>query len=179
MPEELRREVGHLIRPARIPAPKAKHVDSGANPGDVRPNDVIEGRTTVISPRSGSLKITESPNLQIRRAPIAEPPVMRNAIGLAVAPHEAVTAKGGDHGGVAAQTPAVALSGNARLSKPGALASPNIAQPSLRPVASVNLSGRAGINGVGPIRSLLTSAALGGPAKPVAGINGTTVRRKH
>jgi hypothetical protein len=47
------------------------------------------------------------------------------------------------------------------------------------PVNAANPAGRGSINGAGLIRSTTVVSGIGGPARPVYGINGTAVQNKH
>jgi hypothetical protein len=164
-------------------APIAK----GVNPVDTQPRDTIDAPITVLSPRPGfgpdkgrnaaaGFKVAAPGNFQVRRAPAAGSSnlVARNAIGLLVARHEDVNGRSAAHFGSMVANPG-ALAGARGLS------GPNIGRtnPAPAPVATASILNRGKIDGTGLIRPALAPASLGGPAKSIAGIDGTTFRPKH
>jgi hypothetical protein len=106
--------------------------------------------------------------LQIpHNAPPAVPTtITRNAIGVPVATHDAVDGTGGVH---LENAPAGAGLGPKPIGLPAG-------RPA--PIANAGTAASGKINGTGLIRPIQAPARLGGPAKPVGGINGTTLRAK-
>jgi hypothetical protein len=105
-------------------------------------------------------------------------PVERNTIGVPIAPRNVIQESGVGRSGIQAPpnfSPAAA-------SETGSIAhqspvGPGVARWNSSPIrSSVN---RGAIDGSGLIRPSSASSALGGPAKWVAGINGSTLRPKH
>lgn len=149
-------------------------VAKGANPVDAHPRDTIDAGVTALSPRrdygpakarnaATAVKIGVPGNSQTRHVPAAgaSNPVARNAIGLPIAPHENMNPGAAERLG--SPNPGGANSGR-----------PN---PAATTTASVSSLGK--IDGAGLIRPTRVPAGLGGPAKAVAGINGTTFRPKY
>jgi hypothetical protein len=109
--------------------------------------------------------------------------VTRDAIGLSVARQGGTEPGSGQRHDLPAlvHDPATATSGfganaNGGLARTGAaLGRPSNANPIVRP-AALN---RGAINGTSLARPGLGPSSIGGPAKPIAGINGTTIRPKH
>jgi hypothetical protein len=109
----------------------------------------------------------------------------KNAIGLSVNDHAG--AKGTDTGhqgsapsGQGAGPSAIggaakAAVGNAAVGSSGA----KLANPGASPIATTTAINRATINGTGLARPGSGPGIVGGPAKTVAGINGTSIRPKH
>ena len=161
----------------------------GANSADSPPTETIDAGVTALSPRAGlaadearnantGLKITKPGNLGTRRAPEPSSPVVRNAIGQPVAEHS--PAGGVEHFGSAVQKSAAASSGTvgpANFTR--GIGGPTSARQSPRPVATASVVNHGKIDGAGLIRPAFATSGLGGPAKAVAGINGTTLRRKR
>jgi hypothetical protein len=134
---------------------------------------------TVVSPRpgftpdrgrgaNGSLKTSAPGNSQVRHTPVvgSPNPAPRNAIGLPVAQHENPTQNGGFAS--PGKVSGAAFGGQAGLHR--------VANGS---ISDASVSSRGRIDGGALIRPSLAAAGLGGPAKVVAGINGTTARLKH
>jgi hypothetical protein len=118
--------------------------------------------------------------LQVRREAVPGPSeaIPRNSIGVAVAPRKDVTASGGESLRpppplVAPGEPADHLNGGAF---PGGS---DIERRSQRPVTTASIPSFGKIEGAGLIRPAVAPSGLGGPAKVVSGINGTTLRSKH
>jgi hypothetical protein len=184
-------------RPAASAAPKSSTgegaIAKGTNPVDTRSSDDAgDARMTVVSPRPGfsldknrdanvSLKISAPGNSQARRVPTAglSDVVARNAIGQPIGEHDAIAGSGGERVG-SAVSPAGALGGTTGLAKPsGGLSGPSFGQQNPHPISTASIVSRGKIDGAGLIRPPLAPAGLGGPAKAVAGINGTTFRPKR
>lgn len=122
-------------------------------------------------------KVALPGNPQAKRTAIAVPPVpvTRNAIGVAIPVHE--TPGRGENLGPARKIPA-ALPGNVSgRVNPGV--SPGADHASTHPLASADISSRGRIDSTGLIRPTVHPTAIGGPAKMVTGIDGTTIRPKH
>jgi hypothetical protein len=146
-------------RPAATGAGSTRDV---AAPGSDAP--IVRG---VIKPPSANAaarpKASQIPvNVPAVGAPSA---VTRNAIGVSIAPHETMP-------GSAAHAVAGTVVHGPNL--PAGAAFDPIGHPA--PIANANSTGPGKIGGTGLIRPTLAPAGLGGPAKPVAGINGTTLR---
>lgn len=110
--------------------------------------------------------------------------VTRDAIGLPVARHDGIEQPEGQRRELPglAHDPAVAPTGfgadaSGGLARTGGVfgRSPSNANPIVRP-AALN---RGTINGTNLTRPGLGPSSVGGPAKPLAGISGTTIRPKH
>jgi hypothetical protein len=135
---------------------------------------------------NASLKIGVPGNSQARHAPVVglSDPVARNAIGVPVAPHEDLPRSSGDYVGAVPRIPPTVPTGNGIVAKSTEESrSANIGQVGVHPAANgsisnASVSSRGRIGGSALIRPL-AAAGLGGPAKVVAGINGTTVRLKR
>lgn len=117
-------------------------------------------------------------------APEASDRLVRNAIGVPVARHEGSEQRNGAHRdfSTVVHSPAAGAVGfvtsaTGRLAKAeGHFDRPAAnANPIVRPAAA----NRGAINGTGLIRSGFALSGVGGPAAPLAGINGTTIRSKH
>ena len=146
----------------------------GANPNDAHPRDTIDAGTTALSPRrthesdkarnaATALKIGVPGNSQTRHMPAAGAPnpVARSAIGLPIAPRENL---------------------NPGASERLHLPNPNTAnsgRPNPGAITTAGVWGPGKIDGAGLIRPARAPTGLGGPAKAVAGINGTTLRPKY
>jgi hypothetical protein len=105
-------------------------------------------------------------------------PVERNTIGVPIAPRNVIQESGVGRSGFQAPPnfPAAAASGTGSIAHQG-LVEPGVARWNSSPIrSSVN---RGAIDGSGLIRPSSATSALGGPAKWVAGINGSTIRPKH
>jgi hypothetical protein len=122
-------------------------------------------------------KVTMPGVPQAKRATVAAPPapVTRNAIGVAIPLHE--TSSGGESLGAVRQIPA-ALPGNVTgRVNPGV--SPGINRESTHPLGSADVSNRGRSDSTSLIRPIVRPTAIGGPAKAVTGIDGTTMRTRH
>lgn len=181
-----------------MPAPRTRPL-RGVKPGprrararsmQNRPIQSISG-ATALSPPSESrrdngrdakpgVKITKPGNFQAHRMGVPGPsnPITRNAIGQPVTttPH---AIDGTKHFGPKLQ-PTDAVSGVSRIGVAGkSLGEPNVGSQNAGSFASVRIPSRSKIDGAGLIRPASALSAVGGPAKPMAGINGTTLRPKH
>jgi hypothetical protein len=137
----------------------------GANPADSQAKETSDAPVTVSPPRDPSVKREMPLNLQTRRAPVPAPqnPVPRNSIGEIAAPHESMTVIDGRRLSSAAPAPVLGA----------------IGPPHPGPVVSVTIPSRGKVDGAGLIRPFVALTGLGGPAKVVVGINGTTLRSKR
>jgi hypothetical protein len=153
---------------------RAGPVAKGAHPIDARPRDTIDAGITAPSPRRGyesdkarnaatAIKIGVPGNSQTRHMPVAGTPnpVVRNAIGLPIAPHENMN-------------PAAAE--RLRMPNPGGA---NSGRPNPGAITTASVSSSGKIDGTGLIRPARAATSLGGPAKAVAGISGTTFRPRY
>jgi hypothetical protein len=95
--------------------------------------------------------------------------VARNAIGMPVAPHEDPKRRDGEPSGLRPAAPLPAA----------AAGRPPILKPNAGSIVSPSASSRGAINGTSVIRPGHAPSGVGGPAKTVAGINGTTIRPRH
>ena len=117
---------------------------------------------------NGNLKTSPPVNFQARHTPVvgSPNPAPRNAIGLPVAQHENPPQSGGF--AAPSKVSGAAFGGQAGTHP--------VANGS---ISNASVSSRGRIDGGALIRPSLAAAGLGGPAKAVSGINGTTVRLKH
>lgn len=192
-PSLARETHGHHSHHASAKGAPTRHAGTAKRTNSIgtSPNDTIDMGVTVLSPRSDStldksrdekpsLRITKPENFQAHRAGVPGPsiPVARNSIGQPVNP-ALDTTDGAKHSGPKLQTPDV----NSSVRRTGvarqALGEPNVGLHIAGPVASVGIPNRSKIGGAGLIRPAFAPSGLGGPAKAVAGINGTTFRSKH
>ena len=174
-----------------------KSTAKGATPVDPHQSDTSETPVVVTAPRPGvtpdkdgdanaHFKTTAPGNSQARHVPVlrSSNPVTRNAIGQPVVQHEDAAASGGTRVGAAGSaslpSPGAPLSRTESLGKPnGGIGGPSVGLQRPSPVASTSISSRGRIDATGLIRPSRAPAALGGPAKAVVGISGTTLRPKH
>jgi hypothetical protein len=175
-------------------ATPGKNAKSGAKAGDTKAGegenaagaqhataplgDSLDAGFTVLTPRAGnaadkmhnpgvSVKVAKPVNSQVRGVSVSTPikSVVRNAIGAAVS--EQVNAPAGaNHFGATAQMAGAPSAGLA------------IVRPPAHPIASATITDRNKIDGAELIRSS-SASGIGGPAKLVGGINGTTLRPKY
>ncbi|MGD0026471.1 MAG: hypothetical protein ABSC37_17925 [Xanthobacteraceae bacterium] len=183
---------------AGVKVPKGEGAGAGAKDVDsiesrARDLNEIDTWITMHSRRPGSrldkarevkpiLKIGSLGNLHVRRAPApgASNFVARNAIGLSVARHEVIQGPNGERFNFRppAQSPAAAASGTGSFAAANrGLGGTRIVGQNSSPTVTALSRGR--IDGALLIRPGLAPSGVGGPAKVVAGINGTTFRPKH
>jgi hypothetical protein len=157
--------------------------DDGVNPIETRIT-VQSPRTTKRSDKTGDMKTivgTGAPG-SFRAwhrisAPGAIGGVARNAIGLPVTnragappaaqmsgPNSSGVAAGSVVGGMAAATD---------------VSGPKLVHQNAGPIATAAVTNRANISGIGLARPGYGPGVIGGPAKVVSGINGTSLRPKH
>jgi hypothetical protein len=156
------------------------------NAENANPAEPIDADVTVLTPRGGftpanrnanaSLKIVKPENFT-HRPDIAAPikPVVRNAIGQPVPPRS-----------VMIETPRLAPSIQMPGAAPKAITRSVVPPPPVlpsavgrspfRPTTTVGISSSGRIDGARLIRPSAAPLGVGGPAHPVGGINGTTVR---
>jgi hypothetical protein len=157
---------------------KAANAKAGEGANAKAPSDSLDAGVTVLTPRAGNaadkirnpvvnVKVAKPVNSQVRGVGMSTPikPVVRNAIGAPVSEHVNAPA-GANHFGVTAQLAGTPSAGLTIVRQPA------------HPIASATLADRGKIDGGHLIRPTVTSG-LGGPAKSVTGINGTTMRPKY
>jgi hypothetical protein len=184
---------GHRTRHASGRDAPTRHGGTikGASSIATSPNDTIDVGVTVASPPPGStpdkdrdlkpsLMMTKPKNFQVHSVGVPGPsnPVARNALGQPVSPVLGTT-DSAKHFGPKLQTPD-AVSSVSRAGVAGeALGEANVGSHNTGPLANVRIPSSSKIGGAGLIHSSLATSRLGGPAKPFAGIDGTTLRPKH
>jgi hypothetical protein len=148
-------------RPAKDEKPK------GAPPVDDSTKETNDAGVITAAPRGSSERRDSPANIQSRHVSLPPPPspLPRNSIGEVIAPHESLTAVDGQHSGVAIPAPV--------------LGAPAIGRQYASPTASASMPGRGKVDGAGLIRPSAAPQGLGGPARVVAGINGTTLRSRR
>ena len=151
-----------------------------AKPGDDIGLTALPLRSALTSDKSvvakPSSKITKPGNFPASR-PGLSTPVARNAIGQPLTPAANPTGDGQRLGSAA--KPQAEGFDVTRTAAPGeGVGESNVRRQIFHPLESVSNPGRGKIDGAGLSRPA-TPSGLGGPAKSLAGINGTTVRPKH
>jgi hypothetical protein len=153
--------------------------DSHQSPGSQKSN---ETPAAIAVPRPASppdkgqgakagVKIVAPDHPQVRHAPSLSAPTARDAIGMPLVRHDVSVGKGG--AGVGSP---VGVGAAATITRPSAgVGGPRHASP----MTGGNMPSTGRIGGTSLIRSATAPTGLGGPAKTVVGINGTTVRSKH
>jgi hypothetical protein len=146
-----------------------------------------KARTTNVSVKNHTPE-----NFQVRRVAVPAPSgtIPRNAIGVAIAPQKSVTASSGESFKPAAAAPIATSLGDGKAD--GYPGEPDIALKPSHPLATASIpsvsslsasnpapQNRGRIDGASLIRPSVAPSGLGGPAKTVAGINGTTLRPKR
>jgi hypothetical protein len=107
-------------------------------------------------------------------------PGMRNAIGVPVAPHSGPGRREDEHRGVPTVAPNSPASGVATNTKAeDHLERPAFVRGDTGLSAGANTSNRGAISGTGAMHPGASPHGIGGPAKTVAGISGTTIHAKH
>jgi hypothetical protein len=180
-----------LTQPAFAREPHAQHArsaasksspDKGAKTGLHAPAAAGTGSKSDVDSPAGEAPIGKSANKppdanagfkpKVRQIPHGAPvtgpssTVTRNAIGVPVLTHQISPGSGGVHSESAPAGAAIAPG-------PGPVSLPS-GHPT--PVANAGLAASGRIGGTGLIRPAQAPSGLGGPAKPAAGINGTTLR---
>jgi len=170
-------------------------ISSDAHTGDAGANDTpypLPARGFASSPgnvRTGTSKfrIGTLANTHPQRpsVPARATPMTRNAIGMSVIPPRQIALHGGESHGAPLQVSvrdpaAIAASSAGNPAKTGiGLKPPTIAHSITNPAMSAAAVPRGTITGTGLFRPGSGSVGLGGPAKVVAGINGTGIRPRH
>jgi hypothetical protein len=104
----------------------------------------------------------------------------RNAIGVPVAPPGGLERREGEHRGVPTVVPNSPTSGVARNTKAEEhVERPGFVRADTGPGLSPSTSNRGMISGTGAMHPGAGQQGIGGRAKTVAGISGTTIRSKH
>lgn len=104
----------------------------------------------------------------------------RNAIGLPLARHEGQERRDGEHHGVTNVAPNPSTSGvGASMKADGHLERATTLHANPLPSVSPSTFNRGTINGTGATRPGAGPRSIGGPARAVAGISGSAIRRKH
>jgi hypothetical protein len=105
-------------------------------------------------------------------------PVVRNAIGIVVGPHENIVHRDGRVAPLVVRGPAGATGAGGGIAKTSGIPETNkFAHPV--PTPGPVPAHRATISGTGLMQRGSGPSQIGGPAKSVAGISGTNVRPKH
>jgi hypothetical protein len=131
-------------------------------------------------------------NLERHRRAIANARhIERNAVGLLIERHERVPEPTPDVAGSRSVTPVASAPGpvsaaashgvsTVAVKEDDSVARPDIVRTNIAPQAVVPaLVSHSAINGTAMIRPAHAPAVIGGPAKTVASINGTTIRLRH
>jgi hypothetical protein len=153
--------------PSASQAKDASDAAVGAEPSPAGVTADKAGRATI------NAKSAAPASYQVRRLAVPGPSdtVPRNSIGVAVAPQKSATADRGENLKAAAPAPVAAARGFAdHFGDHDAMS---------LPVATASIPNRGKIDGTDLIRPSVAPSGLGGPAKALAGINGTTLRPKH
>jgi hypothetical protein len=177
--------------------PIAKNANSGdAQTKDGNDADIAPSRTGAAADKARTtnvgVKSATPANYQVRRVAVPAPSgtIPRNAIGVAIAPQKSVTASSRESFKPAAAAPITTGIGVGKAG--GYPGEPDIALKPSHPLATASIpsvsslsalspgpQNRGKIDGASLIRPSVAPSGLGGPAKTVAGINGTTLRSKH
>ncbi|MGB7098440.1 MAG: hypothetical protein WBD95_06685 [Xanthobacteraceae bacterium] len=167
-------------------APKEMSVGGNAEGIDTRitvpPRRSGGGRDKIAGPKA--VELVAPRNLLAHRpgVPSGANPVVRNAVGAVVIRHEGFEQHNGERAPVVVPSSISATSN----STGGAIGKVTKPQGSFeRPTTNSNLIvrpvvvNRSAVNGTSLIRPGSAPSGIGGPAKTVAGINGTTIRSPH
>jgi hypothetical protein len=166
----------------RASAPPARDMKAGS----AKPVERIDADVTILTPRGGFTPVNKTANTSqkfvkeenfTRRPNITAPikPVVRNAIGQPVQSKSVMI--GAPRLAPSVQVPGAAPKTITRSIVPPPQVSPSIVgRTPLRPATTVGVSSTGRIDGSHLIRPSVAPAGIGGPAHPVGGINGTTVR---
>jgi hypothetical protein len=132
-----------------------------------------------------SFRIIAPGNIHARPLPASLKPPERNAIGQPAAPRDGIRGRNDDSHVLPPHNSAPAVAGTAPGAAGGStgtkagLERPTIAHSNPSPIVSAPVVQRGAITGTGLVRPNSAPLSLGGPAKVVAGINGTSTRPKH
>lgn len=162
----------------------SKGADTRTNSDNAKPNESIDMgmaapvRPSILAPHKGrelkpSLKIARPENFDARR-PELFLPAARNAIGMRIAQPDNMT-NGAERFGSTVPAPGATFGG---VERPY-LGEENIGRLNSLLLPSASFPGRSKIIDAGVIRPTPRPVAIGGPARPVGGINGTSFRSKH
>jgi len=178
-----------LAKPAHAPAhtpPASAAPAKGTNSGSTNPAEPIDADATVLTPRAGftpinrkanaSLKIVKPENFT-RRPGVTAPikPIVRNAIGQPIQSRSVMIE--GPRLAPSMQVPGAAPKAITRSVVAAPPVSPStIGRAPLHPATTVGIPSTGRIDGSRLIRPSAAPTGIGGPAHPVGGINGTTVR---
>jgi hypothetical protein len=171
--------------PARTP-PSGAAPATATNAGGAKSPEPIDADVTILTPRGGFTPVNRSANASVkivkpenftRRPDITAPikPIVRNAIGQPV-PSRSVT--GAPHQAPSLQAPGLVPKAITRSVVPAAppLPPPIVGRTPVHPTTTVGIPSSGRIDGARLIRPSAAPLGVGGPAHPVGGINGTTVR---
>jgi hypothetical protein len=166
--------------------PSAIAPATATNAGSAKPAEPIDGDVTILTPRGGftpanrnanaSLKIVKPENFT-RRPDITAPikPIVRNAIGQPV-PSRSVMIEV-PHLAPSLQAPGVVPKAITRSVVPAPPPPPpSVGRTPFHTTTTVGISSSGRVDGTRLIRPSAAPLGVGGPAHPVGGINGTTVR---
>ena len=123
-------------------------------------------------------------NVQAHRSLAARPsgPVVRNAIGVAVGPHDNIAHRDGHVAPLVVRSPVgtagVSASASGGIATASGIPETNKFSHPMAPPGVVPPP-RGTISGTGLVQRGSGPAQIGGPAKSFAGINGTSIRPKH
>jgi hypothetical protein len=171
-----------FTKPAHAPA----HTPSaGAAPTKAtnRPAEPIDADVTVLTPRGGFTPVNRNANASLkivkqekfsRRPDITAPikPVVRNAIGQPV-PSRSVMIEAPR---LAPSVQSAPKTITRRIVRPPPVSPLTVGRTPFHPTTTVGISSSGRIDGARLIRPSGAPLGVGGPAHPVGGINGTTVR---
>jgi hypothetical protein len=159
-----------------VPSEEEKGVEAPAKEPPVA--DTASDKSQSRSPNAAiSIKLKPPEKPHDAHTPSPPPPTTRNAIGVLVAPHRALLTSSSEHS--QAVLAGTGHSGTGTGVNSGALPMPS--QPQIvidTAVAPVKIVG-PGPALIRPRSAPLGLAVVGGPAKPPAAINGTTIRPKR
>lgn len=153
---------GAQHRPHPPAAPGAESKSDAGGPAGEAPT----GKGAIKTPDANVGFKPKVPQIPHNALPANPAAVTRNAIGVPVAARDAVTGTGAVH---LENAPAGVGLGPKPIGLPAEHAVP---------VVNGGAGSSGKISGTSMIRPIQAPARLGGPAKPVAGINGTTLRAK-
>ena len=174
-------------------AVKSSTGDGAPKEGSVGGNtEGIDVRITVTARRSGAgrdkiagsktVKLVAPRNLLARRVgvPIGTQPVVRNAVGAVVLRREGFEQHNDGRSLVVAPS-SISGTSNPAGSTIGKITKPpgSFERPTTSVIVRPVVVNRGAINGTNLIRPGSAPSGIGGPAKTVAGINGTTIKSRH
>jgi hypothetical protein len=155
-----------LLGAAAIEPGFAEEVGSSAHGGS-KPFGVAKGKAESSATRNFHRRMFSASGASTRTE--------RNAIGVPILQHESTVRHDGEHPGITGDA-----AGNGGLAKTeDGLGRPTALTPSAHPHDRSIAPNRGVIDGTAMTRPGRSPSGVGGPAKAVAGINGTTIRPKH